>query len=717
MGRLFAFVLLLFCALSYATTTAAARPIQTAVAGERAFTGTEAGLAFARVRAAGATAVRLGLLWKEVAKRSPASATNPADPAYQWASFDRQVRLAVMHGLRPIVQIVDAPAWAQGKPSGSVRPDPVDARFRGSFRPSPVAFGRFARAAATRYSGGTAGLPRVRHWQAWNEPNVSGSLMPQFIGKRTASPSWYRTMLNEFAVNVHAVRRDNLVIAGGLSPFTVKNAFTIAIGPLRFMREVLCLSGGKTPKATCNQRARFDIWAHHPYTSGGPTRHAYGADDVSLGDLPEMQRLLQTGVRRGKVLSRRQVGFWITEFSWDTKPPDPHARAVPIKLHARWVSEALYRVWKAGVSLVAWFQLRDDAYPQECCQSGLYFRRGSSLRTDQPKPAFQAFRFPFVAYRERAGVYVWGRTSTSRAAQVVVEQTSGKAWKRVGTLRANAHGVFSARMRLASPRATSSPRRITSAVASYSQTVRADEPTAYWRLGDTSGTVARNEEPSSPGTYLGGVKLGVAGALVRDRNRAASFDGRNDRVSVGGVGSPEAVELWVRTEATRTNPGFSNRNTINHYVFLGTLGSGNALAYDLVEFQGAKWVTDGRWHHVVYTYERGAGRLYVDGTLDSTAQWTRVEGGGPAHIAFDVGFGYFRGSIDEVAVYHHALTPTQVKRHYDASGQRIIAGDQFQIMGKGTYLRARLVTGGEASLPFSLTRPPDRYVLPFGGGG
>ena len=48
----------------------------------------------------------------------------------------------------------------------------------------------------------------------------------------------------------------------------------------------------------------------------------------------------------------------MTEFSWDSKPPDPDALAAT--LHRRWVAEALYRMWVDGVSLVTWFRFEDD---------------------------------------------------------------------------------------------------------------------------------------------------------------------------------------------------------------------------------------------------------------------------------------------------------------------------------------------------------------------
>jgi hypothetical protein len=200
------------------------------------------------------------------------------------------------------------------------------------------------------------------------------------------------------------------------------------------------MSGGAQPRPTCNARIEFDVWAHHPYTSGGPTHHAASPDDVSLGDLPELRRLLDAGVRAQHVVSRGRARFWVTEFSWDTNPPDP--LALPIRLQARWTAEALYRMWSAGVDLVTWNALRDGRYPEDPVQSGLWFR-GATLVADRPKPTLAAFRFPFVAYRRRGGIFVWGRTPWGKAGPVRVEATGGEGWRLLTTLRGNRYGIFS----------------------------------------------------------------------------------------------------------------------------------------------------------------------------------------------------------------------------------------------------------------------------------
>ena len=102
-------------------------------------------------------------------------------------------------------------------------------------------------------------------------------------------------------------------------------------------------------------------------------------------------------------------------------------------------------MWLSGVSLVTWFELRDEPYPSGLFQSGLYYR-GSSIAGDRPKPALNAFRFPLVAYRRTGGILVWGRTPAGVRAAVTVQQQEGSGWRALGTVRTSASGIFSVRL-------------------------------------------------------------------------------------------------------------------------------------------------------------------------------------------------------------------------------------------------------------------------------
>ena len=377
------------------------RPLDTGVVDPVEFPGPDANAAFARTRSAGATFARLSLDWRDVAPAQRPSGfdpTDPADPAYRWDAFDTEVKRAAAHDLEPIVDVTNAPVWGKRRDGLA----------------NPVDFAEFAHAAATRYDGRFEDLPRVRYWQAWNEPNHPGR-----PALKTVVPAWYRSLVNDFAAAVHGVDPRDDVIAGGCSPFTTSTA----VGPLLFMRKLFA------------RPVSFDIWSHHPYTSGGPTHHANGGNDVSLGDLPKMAQRLGDAVRTHRVVSQRRVRFWVTEFSWDTNPPDP--KGVPLALQTRWTAEALYRMWAAGVSLVVWYRIRDEPLHTSYYQSGLYFV------DNRPKRTLYAFRFPFVAFAESGKVFVWGRTPAGRPGAVAIEQSSSGRWRKLGTLRSDRYGIFS----------------------------------------------------------------------------------------------------------------------------------------------------------------------------------------------------------------------------------------------------------------------------------
>ena len=117
--------------------------------------------------------IRYNVDWASVARKRPAQAQLPGDPAYDWAATDRIVRNSAAQGARVLLTLVQAPAWANG--GRAPRWAPLDARD----------FGRFCRSVATRYSGsyvpaGAAkALPRVDAYTVWNEPNRGQFLQPQ----------------------------------------------------------------------------------------------------------------------------------------------------------------------------------------------------------------------------------------------------------------------------------------------------------------------------------------------------------------------------------------------------------------------------------------------------------------------------------------------------------------------------------------------------------
>jgi hypothetical protein len=415
-------------------------PLRTALFDPFTFAGPDRTTAFGMTAAAGASYVRIVARWRSIAPTVPPTdftASDPTSQGYSWTYLDATVAAAENAGLTPILDVGGPPGWALVS----------QPKHEDGGTPQISALRDFTTAIATHFDG-NHGAPRVKVWQIWNEPNLSLDLSP-------VKASNYRSMINAFATAVHAANPGNLVVAGDLDPFANKTKRFHTTAPLAFMRSLLCVSMGnpkakskklRRPHASCKQRVHFDIWSHHPYTFNGPFGHAKRPDDVSLGDLPKMRALLKEAAKLHHIVASRPVQFWVTEFSWDTNPPRKHA--APVALEARWTAEALFQMWRSGVSLVTWFGFEDQPKPSPY-ESGLYFH-SKSLKHARAKPMRTAFRFPFVAYLGKGSVKVWGRDATSKKVVVTIQRRHGirGAWRAVARVRTNSSGIFLAKLRL-----------------------------------------------------------------------------------------------------------------------------------------------------------------------------------------------------------------------------------------------------------------------------
>jgi hypothetical protein len=438
---------LLAALLLAAPSPAAAEPhgLRLGVA-DASFTSSDAALRdewLARARSARASLVMLDASWAAIAPRRPPvgfDAADPADPFYDWEALDGAVRAAVAAGLEPVLDVEFAPAWAEGpgRPSPTLAPG-------GTWLPQPEALGQFARSLAARYSGGfvdpadpAAGpLPRVRYFEIWSEENLSEHLNPLWRGRRLVGPAHYRAMLNAAYAAIHGADPAAKVIVGGLAPYGDARAGGSRIPPVWFWRSLLCLRGAALRPVDCPDPAHFDIAAHNPIDVFGPDRGALSPLDVSVPDIGRLTAIVRKAVSTGRVLPDRPKPFWAPEIWWDSDPPDP--RGVPLARHARFLAESLFRLWREGVSAVVWWYMRDQAPGAAgfaaTQQSGLFFRDG------RPKPAYRAFRFPFVAHRAAGPrALVWGKAPAP--GPLLVERRSAGGWAPLARLVAGPDRIF-----------------------------------------------------------------------------------------------------------------------------------------------------------------------------------------------------------------------------------------------------------------------------------
>ncbi len=393
----------------------------------------------------GVKRMRVNLRWANVAPAgadAPAgfNARDPADDHYRWTGFDATVRRAAAAGRELLVTVAGAPPWAQ-RPGA--RPDDI---APSGYHVNAAAYADFARAAALRYSGHFADplaigavLPRVRLWQAWNEPNLPLFLYP-------ATPEHYLPLLNGFFDAVKSVDRTNYVVSAGLAP--VKSSKPASY-PLRFAAEMLCLrrrgpfrdqrfsaGGCKRPPA------RFDALSIHPYSlMAKPGQHAAYDGNVFVADVPVLARMLREA-QRSHLTHAPRPPLWVTEFAWFTNPPNKSVGDPP-RIAAARAMEALYRLWSAGVSCVTWSLLYDT--------SGGMIPGGGLLYADgSAKPTFDALRIPLFVGRRSGRTVFWGRTPSPRA-PVTIRTLRGRLVRtaptdRDGVFNFSMHGKVRARL-------------------------------------------------------------------------------------------------------------------------------------------------------------------------------------------------------------------------------------------------------------------------------
>jgi hypothetical protein len=253
---------------------------------------------------------------------------------------------------------------------------------------------------------------------------------------------------------VKAVNPQMLVIVGGTSPYGDPPGGPYAdpnnrrIRPVQFWEQVLCVHPVANPQVTyvrtegCPGPALFDVFAHHPIdnTGGGPLQSGPHPDDVSTPDLGRLVSVLRGAEQAGTTLPGSHP-LWVTEFWWDSKPPNPVG--APLDVQARWIEQSLYLFWKAGASAAINFQIGDSTlYPdtRNGFQSGLYFNNG------QPKPSLTAFRFPFVTERiDTQTLRAWGKAP--KGGTLSIQQQQGKRWVTIKQLQVSKGAVFITELR------------------------------------------------------------------------------------------------------------------------------------------------------------------------------------------------------------------------------------------------------------------------------
>ncbi|MEA2457562.1 MAG: hypothetical protein QOC95_534 [Thermoleophilaceae bacterium] len=385
----------------------------------------------------GVDIVKVRVRWRDLAPSKPSNGADPSSySAAAWAPYDAIVSGAASRGMSVMFQLGGtAPDWATPGKSA------VD-------RPNASEFGKFVQAVGTRF-------PTVKIWSIWNEPNLSAWLSPQVKGGVPQAPRIYRGLVNTAVNGLKASGHGkDQILLGELLPFTRSaGSSSKKIRPLDFLREMACVDshyrafrGKAAKKRGCTHFHALPGTglAYHPYTlAGGPNVRTPNKSDASISDLGRITSVLNK-LRSKKRIQKRSMPIWITEFGFQTNPPDRYAS--PIKKVPGFMSQSEYIAYKnRRVASYSQYPLIDDAGKVNGFQSGLRFHNGKK------KPGvFAAFQRPFYARKSGSRVELFGAVRASTGGTVTLQsRTSTKAkWKTLGSATLNSRGYFDKRFRV-----------------------------------------------------------------------------------------------------------------------------------------------------------------------------------------------------------------------------------------------------------------------------
>jgi hypothetical protein len=241
--------------------------------------------------------------------------------------------------------------------------------------------------------------------------------------------------------------------------------------------------------------------------------------------------------------------------------------------------------------------------------------------------------------------------------------------------------------------------------STYSAAVLADGPVAYYQMDQIEGSTVPNLGTlGTPAAYPAGTRPALTKGPGLPEfpgfdagNIAALFDGigtytdDDDQAQLVGVGNyidtggfllenlpAFTIETWIKPAyldefrlgiagTFGTEFGFNSPGEIHIYT------GGGGVIYAPYPFPFHEW------HHIVVTGDGTNLTMYADGqqlaqvqdvtdSYDGEDRNVFIGGGGIFDSIEEDGFGnWWPGGIDEVAIYHKALSPERVKAHFDAA--------------------------------------------------
>jgi uncharacterized protein (TIGR02145 family) len=193
----------------------------------------------------------------------------------------------------------------------------------------------------------------------------------------------------------------------------------------------------------------------------------------------------------------------------------------------------------------------------------------------------------------------------------------------------------------------------------------------YWKM-DESATTSGAFDTSGNGNI--GTYIDSASTTAGKFGNGGVFDGDGDYISISSpnIGQPGdyTISAWVKTaNSTCCTSGIYAIFCVNSYDPDFAMYNQQPLVYDngYIYSSGSGTISDGEWHHVVFSRSGGTVSFYIDGESDGTGNHSATF---PVVSQLRIGFNnhnedYWNGNIDEVRIYNRALAPDEVRKLYE----------------------------------------------------
>lgn len=264
-------------------------------------------------------------------------------------------------------------------------------------------------------------------------------------------------------------------------------------------------------------------------------------------------------------------------------------------------------------------------------------------------------------------------------------------------------------------------------------------PSTWWKFDENAGTTAADSSGGANAGTLTGAPAWAAGPS----SAALAFNGSTSHVAGTGravrTNAPFSVAAWVNLAnlTGAVDQAAVSQNGAHTYGFmLGWNAASKKWTFNMTDSDLAAPVVKaqvssllavpGTWTHLVGVYDQAINRifLYVNGNVIGNATKTVYwDATGPLQagrmFAGDAWAGYFDGKVDDVRVYHRALTAAQVanlaqdrplNRWDFAEAAGGSTADSGTVGNTGTLGSAASFTAGHAGNAITMSDNANGYV-------